>query len=62
MGTIIYKYVGGGFYPGIPSRDLDKDDVGELGAADIAAVETGILYKKVEPATPTAKVKKVKNG
>ena len=59
---MIYKYVGGGFYPGIPSRDLDEKDVGKLGAADIAAVETGKLYKKVEPAKPSAKVKKVKNG
>ena len=62
MGTVIYKYVGGGFYPGIPGRDLDEDDVGKLGAADLKVVDNSKLYKKVEPATPTAKGKKVKNG
>lgn len=46
---ICYRYLGGGWHPGIPARDLSEADLAKLTAEQLAAVTAGNLYEEIRP-------------
>lgn len=46
---IRYRYIGPGWSPGIPARDLTDADLATLTKQQRAAVEYGPLYKRHDP-------------
>lgn len=47
-----YRYIGTGWYPGVPARDLDQADLDQLTEEQLAAVKRGHLYKAARPVGP----------
>ena len=44
---VVYRYLGPGFMPGVPARDLAQADLARIGAQAAAQVATGSLYEAV---------------
>ena len=51
LATAKLKYLGGGFLPGVPARDLTRDEAVELGL-DISMLLGSGLYELEEPPKP----------
>jgi len=52
----VYKYIGNGFVPGIPARDLTEEEAEEVG---VDLVEASKLYKHIpQPSVKTKEKEK----
>lgn len=54
------KYIGDGFLPGVPARDLTEDEVKEFGGLKVLLASG--LYEKAEDEKPAAGKKADKEG
>ncbi len=67
--TVMWQYVGPGFLPGIPARDLTSEDWDHMDEAQRSAVRMSGLYREMSPrpqedhmARPKYERKEVKEG
>jgi hypothetical protein len=45
---MFYRYIGGGFIPGIPARDLSEEEYEGFSGDDQIAIESSSLWVKVD--------------
>ena len=48
---VVWRYVGPGYFPGVPPRDLTQSDVDALAITDLLNIEASSAYELVNPIT-----------